>query len=236
MPSAPYTAEYFEGRIRRGGENIANEFFREFLLRQSPARGSLLEIGCAKGEFLKLVEPDFDRLVGVDVSEYAIAKSRDHLRKARTYVWDAESGNTAPFLSDPFEVIASMHTFEHFRNPAAVLRALRPLLAPHGVMVILVPNPRAWKLRLARAVGLDRPGSILFDPTHHSFHDRATWAGILHAAGFDVRWAGRPFFYLKKRWLKRLYRDRYYGTGRASETGPELVFVCRHRAGAGATP
>lgn len=222
-----YDQQYFEGATKRGGRNIANDFFRKFLLNHCPGRQSLLEIGCAKGEFLNLLEADFRILVGIDISEYAIEKSRGRLKKAKTYKWDMESGSAMPFDAEPFDVICSMHTFEHFYSPKLVLRTLTPLLKSDGVLIILVPNPNALKLKLVRLIDPKNRYYIFDDETHYSMHDRNTWSRIINEAGFNVKSYGRPFYYLKKSWLDSFYGDNYYNQGRFCETGPELVFVCR---------
>ncbi len=229
MNKSIYDQRYFEGTTKRGGRNVANEFFQRFLFKQNIKKGSLLEIGCAKGEFLRLVEDDFESLVGIDISEYAISQSKSRVKKAATYLWDIENSSTPPFSSGPFDVISSMHTFEHFHSPQRVLQNLRPLLKSDGVMVVLVPNPLALKLRLVRFFDRKNRFYIFDDKTHYSMHDRKTWTRLLSDSGFDVTSYGRPFFYFKHRALVTLYGDRYYHQGFACETGPELIFVCRKR-------
>lgn len=149
------------------------------------------------------------------------------MKKALTYLWDIENNNEPPFNAGPFDVISSMHTFEHFHSPQKVLQNLRSLLKPDGVMVILVPNPQAMKLKLVRLFDKKNRFYIFDDKTHYSMHDRKTWTRLLSDSGFNVTSYGRPFFYLKHQWFVSFYGDRYYHQGFACETGPELVFVCR---------
>lgn len=229
MTDPLYDQSYFEGATKRGGRNIANDFFRKFLLMHCERRGSLLEIGCAKGEFLNVLEDDFQTLVGIDISDYAISKSRERANKARTYTWDIENGETLPFPTMLFDVITSMHTFEHFHAPQKVLQTLRPLLQDDGALIILVPNPNALKLKLVRLIDPKNRYYIFDDKTHYSMHDRATWTRLIAGQGFDVTSYGRPFYYLKRPWLERFYGDHYYNQGPQCETGPELVFVCRKK-------
>ena len=92
-----YSRSYFEGWKKRGNRNVANIYFRNFVLQQVESRNKLLEIGCAKGEFLKLIEKEFYEVIGLDVSQYAINKSKSRLRKAKTFTWDIEKGINTHF-------------------------------------------------------------------------------------------------------------------------------------------
>jgi len=227
MTNKRYNEQYFEGKTKRGNKNVANILFRNFVLKHTNSRNRLLEIGSAKGEFLKLVEEDFAEVVGIDISQYAINKSKCALKKAKTFLWDIEKGLDAPFIESSFDVIVSMHTFEHFHKPCQVLHNVRSLLLEHGTLFILVPNPKALKLRVAKIFDGKNRFHVLHDPTHYSFHDRNTWTNLIRQAGFNVQFYGRPFYYLKKKFLMPLYGDSYYENKFLHETGPELVFVCR---------
>ena len=222
-----YKEKYYEGIKKRGGKNIANIYFRNFILKHTPIRNRLLEIGCAKGEFLRLVEDKFLEVIALDISQYSVEKSKNVLKKAITFQHDIERGINSPFLRKPFDIIVSMHTFEHLYKPHVVLGYIRSLLAESGIFFMLVPNPKALKLRLIKIFDKKNRFNIFDDPTHYSFHDRATWTKLLNQAGFYVESYGRPFFYLKRKFLIPLYGDSYYNTGSLCETGPELVFVCR---------
>src|SRR3990172_1096668 len=51
--------------------------YRSLVLRPSRPRRSLLDIGCGFGAFLARFQDDFERLVGVELSQDAIRKGRE---------------------------------------------------------------------------------------------------------------------------------------------------------------
>jgi len=224
-----YSKEYYEGRKKRGSKHPINIYIRDLVLYHTSnhGRGRLLEIGCAKGEFLKVIRNDFREVIGIDVSEYAIDVSKQALGKEVTFQWNIETGIDAPFFKNIFDVVVSVATFEHFHRPDKVLKYTKSLLTNNGYFFLLVPNPNSLKLKMARL--FDRKNKYYFfdDPTHYSFFSRSTWEKVLEKSGFRILHSlGRPFIFPKTKFLLNLYNHGYYNTGILYETGPEMVFIC----------
>jgi hypothetical protein len=84
-PSTYYSRSYFDGGVAdgyadyRATERTLRTEFRhtlDWILRTTPARGALLEFGCAYGFFLQEARPHFLSVHGVDVSADAAAFCR----------------------------------------------------------------------------------------------------------------------------------------------------------------
>ncbi len=107
--------------------------------------GRLLDIGCAKGEFLSVAQSQFE-VQGVEVSPTALQRSRA-MFGARVFSGDVRE---AGFPDEGFDVITLFSTVEHLSDPLAVLRECRRLLRDGGVLVVKTPNFSSLNRRILR--------------------------------------------------------------------------------------
>jgi 2-polyprenyl-3-methyl-5-hydroxy-6-metoxy-1,4-benzoquinol methylase len=110
------------------------------VIRLVGERKRVLELGCARGYMSRvLVERLGCTVTGVEVD----AEAADEARKAcsRVVVADLDRLDwTRELGRERFDVVVCADVLEHLRDPAAVLRALVPLLAPGGHVVASIPN------------------------------------------------------------------------------------------------
>lgn len=107
--------------------------------------GRLLDVGCAKGEFLRVARRHFE-VQGVEVSPTALEEARATLGH-RVFAGDLLEANL-PEAS--FDVITLFSTVEHLAEPVAVLRKCRRLLRDGGILVVKTPNFSSLNRRLLR--------------------------------------------------------------------------------------
>lgn len=102
----------------------------ELLAQERP--GSLLEIGCGTGGFLRQAVRFSERMIGIDFNSKAITE----LKKAGL------DGRETPVeqLGETFDVIAAFQVFEHVPNPGAMILSCLERLNPGGRLIIAVPN------------------------------------------------------------------------------------------------
>lgn len=104
---------------------------------------AVLEVGCGRGHALAHLAERLPsaRLVGVDRSEAAVAAARERLR-GRAELVHAEL-TAVPALLAParFDVVFAVNVNAFWLEPAAVLAALRALLAPGGRLALLYEPP-----------------------------------------------------------------------------------------------
>ncbi|MDE2262534.1 MAG: methyltransferase domain-containing protein [Gammaproteobacteria bacterium] len=118
----------------------------------------ILDAGCGTGEMLQWLRDasgPHARLVGIDLSAA-------HVRVARAAVPDTIDVRQGDLLTISlpragFDLVWSVNTLNHLRDPVAGIRRLSGLLAPGGRMVVgqsaLVPELYfAWDARLERLV------------------------------------------------------------------------------------
>ncbi|MCI0372687.1 MAG: class I SAM-dependent methyltransferase [candidate division NC10 bacterium] len=143
-------------RLLYGGEFEARKLRRVLRWRDG---GRLLDIGCAKGEFLSVARRHFD-VQGVEVSPTALEWARATLGP-RVFGGDLLE---AKFPEASFDVITLFSTVEHLAEPVAVLRECRRLLRDGGVLVLKTPNFSSLNRRLLRGgwSGYKLPGHRFF--------------------------------------------------------------------------
>ncbi|WP_165066879.1 class I SAM-dependent methyltransferase [Paludisphaera rhizosphaerae] len=112
--------------------------FRPYLGRR------ILEIGCGVGGIIDLLGPR-DQIVGVDVEEDVLAYASDRFRdRPECRFLLADVGNLdgsvlAELEAQEFDTLICMNVLEHVRDDVAALQMMERLLAPNGVLALLVP-------------------------------------------------------------------------------------------------
>jgi 2-polyprenyl-3-methyl-5-hydroxy-6-metoxy-1,4-benzoquinol methylase len=101
----------------------------------------LLDVGCASGEFLHVLNSKYkwpvSRLCGVEPSEMS-ANDAEKKYKINVLNCPAES---LDMDRNSFDLITILNSIEHFSDPRIVLRQLRKLIRSHGMLFIgTVPN------------------------------------------------------------------------------------------------
>jgi 2-polyprenyl-3-methyl-5-hydroxy-6-metoxy-1,4-benzoquinol methylase len=157
----------------------------------------VLDVGCATGYLAEALVARGCTVSGVEFDAEAAEEARPHLD--RLVVADLEQVDLAEeFGDDRFDVIVFGDVLEHLRDPLAVLRSARRLLADRGSVVASIPNIAHGSVRLALLAGrFDYQPLGLLDTTHVRFFTRASVEDLFREAGMvpiDVRRTTAGFF------------------------------------------
>lgn len=148
-----------------------NAQWRLDLIRKIKPSGSLLEIGCGRGDFLKEAKQYFD-VSGVepnpDLAEFAS-------RIAPVYR-DVIERTAASEL----DVVASFHVIEHVDSPSSFVRAAAERLKRGGLLAIETPNIDSAPFRLLRSRWRQ------FIPEHYFFFNPDNLARLLSDCGLQI--------------------------------------------------
>jgi SAM-dependent methyltransferase len=138
--------------------------------------GRLLDLGCWVGFLLSEAERRGWRATGVEPSAWASSYAREQLGlEVRT-----EDLLTAALPAGAFDAVVLGDVIEHLPDPAAGLDRVARLLAPDGVLLMLLPDAGS---RVARLLGR-RWWSVL--PTHVQYFTRSSMTTLLERNGWTV--------------------------------------------------
>ena len=158
--------------------------------------GRVLDVGCGLGWLLSALDDGWRRH-GLEVSDFAAARARDHAEIFTGALLDY------PSRPDPFDLIVMHHVIEHMADPEANLVKLSELLAPDGWLILGTPD---FDSGCARRFGAKY--RLLHDPTHVSLFSNDSMHRMLRDHGFDIRRVDYPFFdtaYFTEENLRRLF-------------------------------
>jgi len=148
----------------------------------------VLDIGCGAGAFgagLKAEGGDGIEVWGVELDPDAAARAGEVLDRVIT--GDARRA-PAELAGEVFDCLVLNDVLEHLREPADLLRDLRPLLAPGGRIVASLPNVRYFfnVVDLALHGRWEYTDEGILDRTHLRFFTRRSMGDLFTAAGYTV--------------------------------------------------
>jgi SAM-dependent methyltransferase len=209
-----YAEEYWgEGGIEATDENWIrrDQRHRTGFLQRFRSEGSVLDVGCGLGFFLRALDPKRWERHGVEPMPVPYRQVARSLGSDRVHNSDLIA---ARLPSSKFDAITFWDSLEHLPNPGAVLQEAARLLQPGGIVVIGLPNFGSYQ---ARHFGEDWFGLSL--PHHLCHYTRETLARFLESCGFHVRvmedrTGPENYHSLKHSLLNRLTRRHGRGRGR----------------------
>lgn len=144
-----------------------------FVLRHagSAARGRLLDVGCARGDFLQALElPGWERF-GLEPSRRAARAAR-----AQGFAVAEETLEENHLGPESFDLVSAFSVLEHVWDVRESMQGLERLVAPGGLLVLEVPDATRASAQVAE----------LFSVEHLSHFSPASLTRLLAAFGFRV--------------------------------------------------
>lgn len=152
------------------------------LIRDFAGSGNVLDVGCGSGDQLLDLAGPFT-VFGVEISAQLAAAADARMRPLGGHCIHADAASgIARFPQGAFAAVAMRSYLEHEIAPATVLRAVRNVLSPGGIVVIKVPNYGSIN---ARVMGERWCGIRL--PDHVNYFTPASLREMVSTAGLEVR-------------------------------------------------
>ncbi|HET9210256.1 MAG TPA: class I SAM-dependent methyltransferase [Thermoanaerobaculia bacterium] len=140
----------------------------------------ILDYGYGTGSWLlSMRRLGYSHLLGYDIA--ANAHRRDELAAEGIQV--IPPGGLSSLEPASLDCVRLEHVFEHLADPLAVLRSLRRLLRPGGLLVMTFPTIYPWLEMEDLESSPFRPYLQL--PIHLTHHSVESSRGLLAAAGFE---------------------------------------------------
>jgi SAM-dependent methyltransferase len=162
-------------------DNSGNE---ALLALAPPGPGRALDCGCGAGANARLLRARGFEVTGITLSPGECELAAPHC--AHVLLADLE-GPLPEMVGGAYDLVVLSHVLEHLRHPERLLAALKPRLRPDGSLLVALPNPLFYPIRLRVLFGRCdyEPGGIL-DGTHLRFFSFASAAKLLEQSGFRV--------------------------------------------------
>jgi len=109
---------------------------------------NVLDAACGTGYGTAILAQRAKRVVGVDISEEAVAYAEGKFGDERI-IFHKASVTTLPFPDKEFDVVVSFETLEHIDETAqnCFLREILRVLKPDGILVMSTPNREVYQQR-----------------------------------------------------------------------------------------
>jgi 2-polyprenyl-3-methyl-5-hydroxy-6-metoxy-1,4-benzoquinol methylase len=141
----------------------------------------LLDIGCAYGPFLAAARDEGFLPVGIDPAQEAVAYVRSVLNIEAYAGFFPDTPLPEVLAADSFDAVTLWFVIEHFRDFKPVLKEIRRILKPGGVLAFSTPSFSGISRRRSRNAFLEK------SPADHFSIWSPHCRKILKQAGFRLR-------------------------------------------------
>jgi SAM-dependent methyltransferase len=170
-PAGGYNQAYYRRRIQPSQRDKLD------IVRRFRSSGTLLDVGCGAGFFLREASNAGFSAQGVEFSHEAVEFG---MRWGSVRITEGDLLDTR-FPDSSFDIVTLWHALEHLPRPIEALKRIRALLKPGGVLVIAVPNFDSLQARAFRSRWYH-----LEVPRHLYHFTPGTLRKLLDSGGFDV--------------------------------------------------
>ena len=140
---------------------------------------SLLDIGCGpRFAMLRALSPYIRLGVGID-------EEVEDLQYGNIRTYKLRLDKTLPFTSDFFQMVTMLAVLEHLDFPEEILKEVRRVMRPEGLLLITTPSPKAKPLLefLSYKLHLVSQKEIL---DHKRYYDRKALEKLMNVCGFRM--------------------------------------------------
>jgi 2-polyprenyl-3-methyl-5-hydroxy-6-metoxy-1,4-benzoquinol methylase len=176
---ALYYPEHYWGEHNEPTQSWINSSQEEkvrFLERCKLREGTILDVGCGAGFFLRALDGSKWSHYGVEISPEAVKSAARHLGKDHIVVGTLPDLNFKPHM---FDVITFWSSLEHMNNPKENLLKAKELIKVGGSIVVQVPNIGSYQAKL-----FNEDWFALDVPRHRYHFTLETLSKLLIETGF----------------------------------------------------
>lgn len=112
----------------------------EQMKKRCPPGSSILEIGCATGNYLHALSHAGYRVKGIELSSFAVAYAKTHFGLDLINKPFDEKLLGYELAANEMDVVVMGDVLEHFTHPASAMKMVHRILKPGGVALIQVPG------------------------------------------------------------------------------------------------
>jgi 2-polyprenyl-3-methyl-5-hydroxy-6-metoxy-1,4-benzoquinol methylase len=140
--------------------------------------GSILDVGCGSGFFLRALDQSRWKCFGVETGEAAARAASRALGEGHVFTGTLIESTCEDAV---FDIVTFWSALEHTNEPRANLIEARRILKPGGSLIIQVPNAESYQARM-----FDGDWFALDVPRHRYHFTLHTLDTLLQATGFKL--------------------------------------------------
>ena len=133
---------------------MSNKWEYKIALESCDESDKVLDLGCGRGEFVRLANRKGINITGIDMSSEFIYDSQLEILNIDNIDLESATAKYKYF----FDVICCFQVLEHVSEPAKFINAILMMLKIHGRMILSVPNSESY---------LQYVDNLLDMPPHH---------------------------------------------------------------------
>ncbi len=146
-------------------------------IKKHDMHGSVLEVGCAFGFFVKRLKPLFRNVYGTDISKYALGEARKIVPDGLFSQVDLNREDL-PFKNDSFDLVCALDVLEHTKSIDKSLKKIIPKIKKRGFLIISLPINNTLSGKIFALIDKD--------PTHISVPSEEELLKIIHDNRLEV--------------------------------------------------
>lgn len=149
--------------------------------------GTVLDVGCGGGTYMKILKKKGWDVYGVDASPIATERAKS---LGLNNIFTGEL-HEAKYSDNYFDVVLLRHSLEHMHHPFETLIEIRRILKYNGTLLIVVPNFQSVEARIFKEYW-----SQIDAPRHLYFFTKNTIKQMFQKIGFRIvafSYSSRPF-------------------------------------------
>jgi len=145
------------------------------ILKENAVGNRVLDVGCGGGDMLVFLKDKGFNVTGVEVSDCACGITRS---KGCTVYKEIPN-------KDKFDVVLLLNVLEHVTNPTTLISDVKRVLAPGGILCVLVPNDFSRLQSLSQKILKKKPWWVSI-PDHLNYFNFTSLNTILEKSGFNI--------------------------------------------------
>jgi 2-polyprenyl-3-methyl-5-hydroxy-6-metoxy-1,4-benzoquinol methylase len=153
------------------------------LIRRFKKEGRVLDIGAGLGYALSFMQKDGFDVYGIELSSFARGISEKRIGTGRMFA----SLDEIKKIIKEFDVIALFDSMEHIPDQKKLFEDIDGLLAPDGIVFVLMPDCSSWTKKLMGKRWIE------FKKDHVLFYSKTSFRKQLEKRGFVVEHFSTPW-------------------------------------------
>ena len=146
---------------------------------ENKCRISLLDIGCASGQFLSALDPKkWSQLNGVEASKDLAMRAQKEIPYAKII---NSSFEECVFDPESFDVITLWEVLEHVFDPVQFLKSIGKILKKNGLLFLSTPNVEGFEIQILLDKGLS-----VYPLSHLNYFRKTTISHLFERGGLTV--------------------------------------------------